>query len=209
MNASRFSRIIGKCPRKLVCDLAHPIMEKYDMQVLRNPVTTLVMVQMRETVTGARFYLGETFLRAIPSIIWVLLILVCVGFGPAAGIIGISIFSTSFFAKSFAQRFEEVSPDTLEALSAIGAGRVKIFFAAVLPSAVTGILAWTSISFEKNFESSAVLGTVGAGGIGYVISNCMNRYAYGQAIVAIALVLLFTYAMELGFTVIKEQKGNM
>ena len=150
-----------------------------------------------------------TFLRAIPSIIWVLLSLVCVGFGPAAGIIGISIFSTSFFAKSFAQRFEEVSPDTLEALSAIGAGRVKIFFAAVLPSAVTGILAWTSISFEKNFESSAVLGTVGAGGIGYVISNCMNRYAYGQAIVAIALVLLFTYAMELGFTVIKEQKGNM
>ena len=150
-----------------------------------------------------------TFLRAIPSIIWVLLILVCVGFGPAAGIIGISIFSTSFFAKSFAQRFEEVSPDTLEALSAIGAGRVKIFFAAVLPSAVTGILAWTSISFEKNFESSAVLGKVGAGGIGYVISNCMNRYAYGQAIVAIALVLLFTYAMELGFTVIKEQKGNM
>lgn len=150
-----------------------------------------------------------TFLRAIPSIIWVLLILVCVGFGPAAGIIGISIFSTSFFAKSFAQRFEEVSPDTLETLSAIGAGRVKIFFAAVLPSAVTGILAWTSISFEKNFESSAVLGMVGAGGIGYVISNCMNRYAYGQAIVAIALVLLFTYAMELGFTVIKEQKGNM
>lgn len=150
-----------------------------------------------------------TFLRAIPSIIWVLLSLICVGFGPAAGIIGISIFSTSFFAKSFAQRFEEVSPDTLEALSAIGAGRVKIFFAAVLPSAVTGILAWTSISFEKNFESSAILGTVGAGGIGYVISNCMNRYAYGQAIVAIALVLLFTYAMELGFTVIKEQKGNM
>lgn len=150
-----------------------------------------------------------TFLRAIPSIIWVLLILVCVGFGPAAGIIGISIFSTSFFAKSFAQCFEEVSADTLEALRAIGAGRVKIFFAAVLPSAVTGVLAWTSISFEKNFESSAVLGTVGAGGIGYVISNCMNRYAYGQAIVAIALVLLFTYAMELGFTVIKEQKGNM
>ena len=59
MNASRVSRIIGKCPRKLICDLAHPIMEKYEMQVLRNPATTLVMVQMRETVAGARFYLGE------------------------------------------------------------------------------------------------------------------------------------------------------
>ncbi len=91
----------------------------------------------------------------------------------------------------------------------MGAGRVKVFFSAVLPSAFTGMLAWTSISFESNFEASAVLGTVGAGGIGYVISNCMTRYAYGQAIVAIALVLAFTYAMELGFTAIKERKGRI
>ena len=97
----------------------------------------------------------------------------------------------------------------LEALRAMGAGRVKVFFSAVLPSAFTGMLAWTSISFESNFEASAVLGTVGAGGIGYVISNCMTRYAYGQAIVAIALVLAFTYAMELGFTAIKERNGKI
>ena len=54
-----------------------------------------------------------TFLRAIPSTIWVLLVLVCVGFGPTAGIVGICISSTSFFAKSFAQCFEEVSNDTM------------------------------------------------------------------------------------------------
>ena len=150
-----------------------------------------------------------TFLRAIPSIIWVLLVLVCVGFGPSAGIIGICIFSTSFFARSFAQCFEEVPEETLEALRAMGAGRVKIFFSAVLPSAFTGILAWTSISCESNFEASAVLGTVGAGGIGYVISNCMTRYAYGQAIVAIVMVLLFTYIMELAFTAVKEKNGKI
>ena len=45
------------------------------------------------------------------------------------------------------------------------------------------------------------------GGIGYVISNCFSRYAYGQAIVAIGVVLLFTYAMELAFTRIKEKKA--
>ena len=97
-----------------------------------------------------------TFLRAIPSIIWVLLILVCVGFGPSAGRIGICIFSTSFFARSFAQCYEEVPQETLEALRAMGAGRVKVFFSAVLPSAFTGMLAWTSISFESNFEASAM-----------------------------------------------------
>ena len=52
-----------------------------------------------------------------------------------------------------------------------------------------------------------ILGMVGAGGIGYVISNCFSRYAYGQAIVAIGEVLLFTYAMELAFTRIKEKKA--
>lgn len=146
-----------------------------------------------------------TFLRAIPSIIWVLLVLVCVGFGPTAGIVGICISSTSFFAKSFAQCFEEVSDETMEALKAMGASKTAIFFRAVLPSAFTSLLAWTSISFESNFEASAVLGTVGAGGIGYVVSNSMGRYAYGQAIVAIIIMLTFIYAMELGFTVLKEK----
>ena len=150
-----------------------------------------------------------TFLRAIPSIIWVLLVLICVGFGPSAGIIGICIFSTSFFARSFAQCFEEVPEETLEALYAMGAGRIKVFFSAVLPSAFTSILAWTSISFENNFGASAVLGTVGAGGIGYVISNCMTRYAYGQAVVAIVIVLAFTYIMELAFTAVKERNGKI
>ena len=118
-------------------------------------------------------------------------------------------FQHVLLCRSFAQCYEEVPQETLEALRAMGAGRVKVFFSAVLPSAFTGMLAWTSISFESNFEASAVLGTVGAGGIGYVISNCMTRYAYGQAIVAIALVLAFTYAMELGFTAIKERKGRI
>lgn len=150
-----------------------------------------------------------TLLRGIPSIIWVLLVLVCVGFGPTAGIIGICIFSTSFFARAFAQCFEEVSAETIEALRAMGAGRIKIFFSAVLPSAFTGVLAWTAISFESNFEASAVLGTVGAGGIGYVISNSFGRYSYGQAIVGIAVVLAFTYAMELSFTHVKEKRAKV
>ena len=50
-----------------------------------------------------------------------------------------------------------------------------------------------------------MLGAVGAGGIGYVISNYMGRYEYGQAIVAIIVMLAFIYAMELGFTVLKEK----
>ena len=49
------------------------------------------------------------------------------------------------------------------------------------------------------------MGTVGAGGIGYVISNSMGRYAYGQAIVAIIVMLAFIYTMEIAFTILKEK----
>ena len=118
-----------------------------------------------------------------------LLILVCVGFGPSAGIIGICIFSTSFFARSFAQCYEEVPQETLEALRAMGAGRVKVFFSAVLPSAFTGMLAWTSISFESNFEASAVLGTVGAGGIGFQLLNA-SRVKQFDVVTYILIVMV-------------------
>jgi phosphonate transport system permease protein len=146
-----------------------------------------------------------TFIRAVPSIIWVLLVLVCVGFGPAAGIVGISIYSISFFARAFAQCFEEVPEDTIEALRAMGAGRVKIFFSAVLPSSLTALIAWTAINFENNFGASSILGMVGAGGIGYVISASMASYNYGRGMVAIILVLIFTFAMEIGFTALKKK----
>jgi len=150
-----------------------------------------------------------TLIRAIPSIIWVLLVLVCVGFGPAAGIIGICLFSTSFFTRAFSMCFEEVSLETLEALRATGASRAQVFFGAVLPSAFTGILAWTAISIENNFGASAVLGTVGAGGIGWVISFTFGRYDYGQAMLAIGVVMIFTYLMEIAFTRVKERNAKL
>ena len=60
----------------------------------------------------------------------------------------------------------------------------------------------------KAILASAVLGTVGAGGIGYVISNCMTRYATGQAIVAIVMAAVYLYRMELTFTAVKEKNGK-
>ena len=79
-----------------------------------------------------------TFLRAIPSIIWGSADSGVRGLWPLRGDYRHLHFSTSFFARSFAQCYEEVPQETLEALRAMGAGRVKVFFSAVLPSAFTG-----------------------------------------------------------------------
>lgn len=146
-----------------------------------------------------------TFLRAVPTPVWVLLMMVCLGMGPAAGVAGLCVHTTAFFTKSFAQSFESIPEETLEALEAAGAGRLSIFMNAVLPSAFSQIAAWTGMRLETNFSECAVLGMVGAGGVGFVISRNLQGYEYGTAGTAILLVFIVAYAIERLFVSIKKR----
>lgn len=146
-----------------------------------------------------------TFLRAVPTPVWVLLMLVCLGMGPEAGVAGLCVHTTAFFTKSFAQSFESIPDETIEALEVTGAGRLSIFCNAVLPAALSQIVAWSGMRLETNFSECAILGMVGAGGIGYVISNSLQGYDYGTAGVAILLVFLVAYAIERMFVKIKKK----
>lgn len=145
-----------------------------------------------------------SFIRAVPTLVWVLLMLVCLGFGPAAGIVGLCIHTTAFFTRSFAQSFEDVSDEVVEALEVTGAGKMQIFINAILASSFSQIIAWIGMRFEINFAECAILGMVGAGGVGFMISNSIQSYEYGTAGVAILLVFMFAYAIERIFVSIKK-----
>lgn len=146
-----------------------------------------------------------TFLRAVPTPVWVLLMLVCLGMGPEAGVAGLCVHTTAFFTKSFAQSFESIPDETLEALEVTGAGRLSIFTNAILPTALSQIVAWVGMRLETNFSECAILGMVGAGGIGYVISTSLQGYDYGTAGVAILLVFFVAYGIERIFVKIKKK----
>ena len=146
-----------------------------------------------------------TFLRAVPTPVWVLLMLVCLGMGPEAGVAGLCVHTTAFFTKSFAQSFESIPDETIEALEVTGAGRLSIFCNAVLPAALSQIVAWSGMRLETNFSECAILGMVGAGGIGYVISNSLQGYDYGTAGTAILLVFAIAYLIERIFVQIKKK----
>lgn len=146
-----------------------------------------------------------TFLRAVPTPVWVLLMLVCLGMGPEAGVAGLCVHTTAFFTKSFAQSFESIPEETIEALEATGTSRLSIFTNAILPAALSQIVAWVGMRLETNFSECAILGMVGAGGIGYVISTSLQGYDYGTAGVAILLVFLVAYGIERIFVQIKKK----
>lgn len=146
-----------------------------------------------------------TFLRAVPTPVWVLLMLVCLGMGPEAGVAGLCVHTTAFFTKSFAQSFESIPDETIEALEVTGASRLSIFTNAILPAALSQLVAWAGMRLETNFSECAILGMVGAGGIGYVISNSLQGYDYGTAGIAILLVFLVAYCIERVFVHIKKK----
>jgi phosphonate transport system permease protein len=145
------------------------------------------------------------FIRAVPTPVWVLLVLASMGFGMASGVMGLGFHVTAFFGKVFAQIFEEVSGDTIEAIRATGANRVQIFFTAVLPSSLSGIIAWTALRFETNYVEAAILGMVGAGGIGYTIMAAMNSYKLGRAGLAVLMAFVVALGIELLSTAVKRK----
>jgi phosphonate transport system permease protein len=145
------------------------------------------------------------FIRAVPTPVWVLLVLASMGFGMAPGITGLSFHATAFFGMVFAQLFEEVPLEAIEAVRAAGANRIQVFFSAVLPSSISGIIAWTALRFETNYQEAAILGMVGAGGIGYTIMAAMNSYKLGRAGLAVLIVFVFALVIELLSTYIKRR----
>ena len=145
------------------------------------------------------------FIRAVPTPVWVLLVLASMGFGMASGIMGLGFHVVAFFGRVFAQIFEEVPEETIEALKATGAGRIQVFFGAVFPSSFSSIIAWTALRFETNYSEAAILGMVGAGGVGYTIMAAMNSYKLGRAGLAVLIVFIFALGIELLTTCIKRK----
>lgn len=137
------------------------------------------------------------FIRAVPTILWVLIFAVAAGLGSAAAIIGLSFHSISYLTKAYSESFEDLDRSVIEALMASGANWWQIVFQAVIPSSATYLLSWTFLRFEINFANAVAMGAAaGAGGIGFDLFMAGNFYfdlhevgVITYFIIAIAIVL--------------------
>lgn len=133
------------------------------------------------------------FLRAVPDLVWGLLFVAALGLGSLAGALGLAIAYAGVLGRVYADVFEEVDPRPVEALRSSGATRAQVFIRAVWPQALPSVVAYSLYSFECSVRAAAVLGLVGAGGLGYEINLSMRLFEYGQVLTLIlALILLLT-----------------
>lgn len=115
--------------------------------------------------------------RAIPTIVWVLIFVVSISLGAEACIVGMMFHTVAFLAKAYSEAFEEVDPGSLEALRSTGATWWQMVAHCVIPEKANDILSWTFIRFENNFVNTVVIAALcGSGGIGYELYLAANFY---------------------------------
>ena len=140
-----------------------------------------------------------SFIRAIPTILWVMVFSVVANVGVEAAIIGMTFHSVAYLVKAYSESIEEIDNGIVEALRATGASFWKIIFQAVLPSTVTSLLSWTFIRFEINFTNAVLVGAAaGAGGIGYDMFMSGTMY-FDIREIGVFVYLIFGVAIILEF----------
>ncbi|UFT99306.1 ABC transporter permease subunit [Radiobacillus kanasensis] len=131
------------------------------------------------------------FIRAVPTVLWVLIFAVAAGLGSVAAVIGMTFHSVSYLVKAYSESFEELDNGVIEALQASGASWWQIIFQAVIPSSLTYMISWTFLRFEINFAVAIAMGAAaGAGGIGFDMFMASSFYLDIREIGAITYFIL-------------------
>ncbi len=130
-------------------------------------------------------------LRAIPELVWAALLLIAAGLGPFAGTLALGLHTTGVLGRLFAEAIENAPRGPGDALRAHGLGTTRVFLYAVWPQIVPQLLSYTLYRWENNIRAAAVLGVVGAGGLGQMLAFHMSLFQMGRtATVVGAMVLL-------------------
>lgn len=129
--------------------------------------------------------------RSFHPVIFAILFVKAVGFGPLAGILTLIFASIGFIGKLFAEAIEEISLKPLEALRAAGAPFISVIIYAVIPQVQNRFIGFASYQFDANLRNSTMVGIVGAGGIGGTLFAAFQRFDYDfLAAILISIIAL-------------------
>ena len=134
-----------------------------------------------------RLLLGA--IRTIPALLWAIIFVVAFGLGPLPGTLGLAIYSVGYMSKLYYEAFEAVDQEVIEAVRATGISRLNEIRFVILPESMNHILSQLFFMFEYNVRSSAILGFVGAGGIGFYMISYIQLFQYQKLTTAILLTL--------------------
>ena len=187
--------------------LAHAALETLAMSVLGTAIAAGLAAAL--CLPAARFA-GRTparwrvparllfnFLRAIPEMVWASLLLVAAGLGPMSGTLALALHTSGVFGRLFAEALENAPPGPAQALRAQGTRESLVLLYATLPQLGPQLLSYVLYRWENNIRAAAILGVVGAGGLGQMLAFHLGLFQNGRAASVIGAMVLLVYAVDL------------
>jgi phosphonate transport system permease protein len=133
--------------------------------------------------------------RSIHTLVFGLVLVGIVGLGPTAGILAIALHSMGTYGKLYAESIETLDMGAVNAVRATGATPSQVFFSAVWPSVLPQFVSNHLYVWEFNIRDSTILGLIGAGGLGLLISEAVSLFQWSRLatilLVVVALVMVF------------------
>ncbi|MFO1442334.1 phosphonate ABC transporter, permease protein PhnE [Bacillus sp. Bva_UNVM-123] len=153
------------------------------------------IVKNRFLFYPVRFILN--LIRTIPDLLLAAIFVAIFGLGSLPGIMALTIFSIGLVAKLTYEAIEAIDPGPLEAMTAVGANKIQWIFFGVIPQVLAHYTSYVLYTFEVNVRAAAVLGLVGAGGIGLYYDRTLGFLEYDKTstiiIYTLVVVLLIDY----------------
>ena len=142
-------------------------------------------------------------LRSIPELIWAALLLISAGLGPLAGTLALAMHTSGVLGRLFAEAIENAPAGPAFALRVQGIAAGRVFLYATLPQILPQIVSYTLYRWENNIRAAAVLGVVGAGGLGQMLTFHLGLFQMSETssillamMLLVALVDLLSYLLR-------------
>ncbi|PLL12517.1 phosphonate ABC transporter, permease protein PhnE [Tabrizicola sp. TH137] len=139
---------------------------------------------------------GFDMIRALETLILALVFIRAFGLGPLAGVLAIAVGEVGVLAKLYAEAIENSSNRPIEGVVAAGGSRPQAIRIGLLPQVWPVLLSITLYNFESNVRSGTILGIVGAGGIGFLLSDRIGAYRWDEAWSIIFLIIAMVYLID-------------
>ncbi|WP_122517928.1 phosphonate ABC transporter, permease protein PhnE [Pseudomonas viridiflava] len=135
-------------------------------------------------------------LRAIPELVWAVLMVLAAGLGPNAGTLALALHTTGVLGRLFAEALENTAPEPAAAIRLQGGSVWQAFCYGTLPNLWPQLLAYTLYRWENNIRMASILGFVGAGGLGQMLYVSLSLFQEAQASTVILAMLVLVFAVD-------------
>ena len=195
---------------ELIPHLVEPIIETLMMSALGTALGAILCIPViwlgAHNITPSRWIgypVGRmlmTLSRSIHEIVWALVFVSAVGLGSLAGILALAMRSIGFIAKIIAEAIENVDPKPIEAIRAVGGNRLQVLRYGIVPQVLPVAIGVIIFEWDINIRRSAIMGLVGAGGLGLTFHRQMVMFNYpGVTTVILAILLLIILGEALSY----------